>query len=392
MAQPPGFVDPSKPNHVCLLSKVIYGLKQSPRAWFHALSTALLNQGFKPSRYDPSLFILSSQGSMIIVLIYVDDIIVTGDSRALISSFIAELQKSFALKDLGNLHFFLGIEVSHTAHGLHLTQTKYLKDILSRAKMQASTPCPSPMAPNTSLSRFDGDPFPDPHLYRSIVGALQYATLTRLDISYAVNKVSQFMHSPSTVHWGAVKRILRYLNGTLSHGLVLKPVSTFVLNAYSDADWAGSLDDRKSTSGFCVYLGPNILSWGSKKQATVSRSSTEAEFRSFAATCSELTWLQFLLAELQVPLTSPPTLWCDNIGANFLAANPMFHARTKHVEIDFHFIRERVANKSLQIRFITSKDQIADVFTKPLSAPRFLLLTTKLTVSSNPSACGGSNT
>lgn len=215
---------------------------------------------------------------------------------------------------------------------------------------------------------------------------MQYATLTRPDISFAVNKVSQFLQAPTTNHWGAVKRILRYLNGTLSHGITLQPVSSFSLNAYSDADWAGSLDDRRSTSGFCVYLGPNIISWGSKKQTTVSRSSTESEFRSLAATCSEIIWLQFLLAELRIPLASPPSLWCDNQSANFLAANPMFHARTKHVEIDFHFIRERVANKSLLIRFISTKDQLADVFTKPLAAPRFLHLASKLTVAPYPSA------
>ena len=212
MEQPPGFIDASKPNHICLLSKAIYGLKQSPRAWFHALSTALLNQGFQASRYDPSLFILSTNNSMLIVLIYVDDIIVTGDSRDRIQAFINSLQQTFALKDLGDLHFFLGIEVHSTSQGLHLSQTKYLKDVLSRAKMQDANPCPSPMVPNLSLSRFDGDPFEDPHLYRSIVGALQYATLTRPDISFAVNKVSQFLQAPTTTHWGAVKIILRYLN------------------------------------------------------------------------------------------------------------------------------------------------------------------------------------
>jgi Reverse transcriptase (RNA-dependent DNA polymerase) len=301
---------------------------------------------------------------MLIILIYVDDIIVTGDSRDLIQRFICSLQNNFALKDLGDLYFFLGIEVLPTAPGLHLSQTKYINDVLHRSRMHDANPCPSPMVPNISLSRFDGDPFEDPHLYRSIVGALQYATLTRPDISFAVNKVSQFMHSPTLVHWGAVKRILRYLKGTIHHGITLQPISSFDLHAYSDADWAGSLDDRKSTSGFCIYLGSNIISWGSKKQATVARSSTESEFRCLATTCSELVWLQLLITELHIPLSSTPTLWCDNIGATFLAANPVIHARTKHVEIDFHFIRERVANKTLRISFISSKDQIADVFTK----------------------------
>jgi Reverse transcriptase (RNA-dependent DNA polymerase) len=319
----------------------------------------------------------------------VDDIIVTGTSLHIIHTLIRSLQQNFALKDLGPLHFFLGVEVKSTKDGLHLSQSKYIKDVLTRAKMHNSNPYPSPMVPTSSLSRFDGDPFDDPHLYRSIVGALQYATLTRPDIAFAVNKVSQFMHSPTTIHWAAVKRILRYLKGSISHGILLQPAPNFSLNAYSDADWAGSLDDRKSTSGFCIYLGPNIISWGSKKQPTVARSSTESEYKALAITSSELIWLQYLLAELKVSISSPPVLWCDNIGATFLASNPMFHARTKHVEIDYHFVRERVANKTLQIRFLTSKDQIADIFTKPLASPRFIFLTSKLTVCA--SACGGAN-
>lgn len=220
MAQPPGFEDPTKPSHVCRLSKALYGLKQSPRAWFQALSSALLSQGFKASCYDPSLFILASQGASLIVLIYVDDIIVTGSSATLVHSFIASLQHKFALKDLGWLHYFLGIEVRPCANDLHLSQAKYIQDLLTRANMQHANSLPSPMVPNTSLSRFDGDPFNDPHLYRSIVGALQYATLTCLDISFAVNRVSQFMQSPSTTHWAVVNRILRYLKGTSSHGLL----------------------------------------------------------------------------------------------------------------------------------------------------------------------------
>lgn len=389
MKQPPGFVEPSLPNHVCLLSKSLYGLKQSPRAWFQTLSSALIAYGFHGSQYDPSLFVLHSNGRTIIFLVYVDDIIVTGTHLDSIQTLIVHLQSQFALKDLGPLHYFLGIEVSSHNNGLHLCQAKYINDLISRAHMQDAHPYPSPMASNLTLSKHDGDPCSDPHLYRSIVGALQYATLTRPDIAYSVNKVSQYMHSPTTSHWAAVKRILRYLKGSSHLGLSITPSSSLNLHAYCDADWAGCPDDRRSTSGYCIYLGSNLISWSSKKQPTVSRSSTEAEYRSLANTGAELIWVQYLLTELQVSLHSAPTLWCDNIGATFLASNPMFHARTKHVELDYHFIRERIMSHQLQVQFICSKDQIADIMTKPLTTPRFLLLRPKLTVVDTPSACGG---
>jgi hypothetical protein len=221
------------------------------------------------------------------------------------------------------------------------------------------------------------------------VGALQYATITRPDITFSVNKVSQFLANPTDDHWQAVKRILRYLKGTSDHGLQLHKSTSLCLQAFTDADWAGCPDDRKSTTGFAVFLGENLLSWSSKKQVTVSRSSTEAEYRSMAMATAELMWIQSLLSELGISSSTPPVLWCDNLGATFLAANPVFHARTKHIELDFHFVREQVATKKLLVKFICSADQIGDIFTKSVSSHRFRQLCSKLTLAARPFSLRG---
>jgi hypothetical protein len=321
--------------------------------------------------------------------VYVDDIILTGSSPTAINGLIQKLSVEFPIKDLGKLNFFLGVEVSRSDAGMHLCQQRYISDILKRANMSLAKPITSPMSSSATLSKFDGVKFDDATLYRSIVGALQYLSITRPDIAFAVSKVSQFMNEPRDTHWSAVKRILRYLKHTIDHGLLIRKCSSNQLFAFSDADWAGCPDDRRSTSGFCIFLGTNLLSWSSKKQPTVSRSTTESKYKSMANTAAELCWLQSLLSELGVFLSTAPILFCDNIGATYLSANPVFHARTKHIAIDYHFVRDRVATKSLVVKFLSSKDQIADVLTKPLVAARFNFLKTNLNVFAPPSRLRG---
>jgi histone deacetylase 1/2 len=323
--------------------------------------------GFKSSKADTSLFIFSQGGVYIYMLVYVDDIVIASSSSAAVDKLVHALSDTFPIKDLGVLEYFLGLEASRNSGGMTLTQRKYALDLLHRVGMENCKSTSTPLAPTERLSRDTGASLgpDDSFRYRSIVGGLQYLTLTRPDILFAVNKVCQFLSQPTEVHWEAVKRILRYVKGTLNTGLKFRKSSSMGISIFTDADWAGDVDDRRSTGGFAVFVGPNLVSWSAKKQPTVSRSSTEAEYKALANGAAEAMWVESLLKELGVSQQRFPILWCDNLGATYLTANPVFHARTKHIEIDFHFVRERVADGALQIRFISSGDQVADMFTKP---------------------------
>jgi histone deacetylase 1/2 len=280
--------------------------------------------------------------------------------------------------------FFLGIEVKKKNNGILLTQEKYISDLLKKTGMVNCKQVNTLMSVTEKLSANVGDPLgpEDSTKYRSIVGGLQYATLTRPDISFSLNKVRQYLNSPTTMHLTAVKRILRYLAYTKSVGLRINRSLSTLVTAFSDADWAGSLDDRRSTRGFAIFLGSNLISWSARKQATVSRSSTEAEYKSVANATAEVMWIQKLLEELRIASPKMAHLWCDNIGATYLSANPVFHARTKHVEVDYHFVRERVANKLLAIRFIYTGDQVADGFTKPFPVKQLEMFRNNLNLGS----------
>jgi histone deacetylase 1/2 len=255
------------------------------------------------------------------------------------------------LKDLGELHYFLGIEVSKLGEGILLSQAKYSNDVLRRTGMLNCKLANTPMSTSDKLSAYECTPLgaKDSTRFRSIVGALQYLTLTRLDISFAVNKICQFLHAPTLVHWTTAKRILRYVKHTINLGLKISRSRSTLVSGFSDAYWAGDVDDRRSTGGFAIFLGSNLISWSARKQPTVSRSSTKAEYRAMANATAEIIWVQLLLRELGTRSPPPARLWCDNIGAIYLSANPVFHAQTKHIEIDYHFVRERVAQKLLHV-------------------------------------------
>ncbi|XP_040999433.1 uncharacterized mitochondrial protein AtMg00810-like [Juglans microcarpa x Juglans regia] len=315
--------------------------------------------------------------------VYVDDMIITSSSSSDVKRLIVSLGQAFPVTDLGPLPYFLGLELDYLSDGLFISQRKYISDLLKKANMLGSKPISSPMSTSTKLSKFDAPTFENATLFRSIVGSLQYLSLTRPDVSFAVNKVYQFMHDPKNTDWTAVKRILQYLKSTINHGLFLAKKSGLTLHAFSDADWAGCPHDRRSTRGFCIFLGNHLISWSSRKQHTLACSSIEAEYKSLANTTAELIWLQTLIKDLGFSLSQPSVLWCDNLGATYLSSNPIYHShhsRTKHMDVDFHFVRDRVAAKTLQVQFCSNKDQLANVFTKPLVADRFFSLKSSLNV------------
>ncbi|KAL6347793.1 hypothetical protein AAG906_026322 [Vitis piasezkii] len=291
MEQPKGFVNSDFPDYVCKLNKSLYGLKQAPRAWFMRLSQTLLEFGFLSSPVDASLFVYHKGHIHLFILIYVDDILVTGTDPSLIQSLIQKLQTEFKMKDLGPLGYFLGIQASRDSSGLHLRQSKYIGDLLHRTKMVGAKPASSPCTTGLKLSTHVGEPLTASQIteYRQTVGALQYCTLTRPDIAFSVNQLCQHMHCPNSVHWTAAKRVLRYLKGTIDLGLwYTKGEQT--LQAFCDSDWAGNPDDRRSTTG------------------------TEAEYRALAITTAELYRIRMLLKELHISLPTAPTIWCDNMA------------------------------------------------------------------------------
>ena len=322
-------------------------------------------------------------------MVYVDDIVVTGNNPIFINNFVTTLASRFSLKDLGQLSQFLGVEIISTKDGMFLSQHSHIRDLLTQHGMDGAKIVSTPLSSSQVLTVDDDTPPVDPTPYRKLVGSLQYLAFTRPDISFAVNKLSQFMHSPTQTHWQALKRVLRYLKGTLHHGLFLNRKSPLELSAFSDSDWGGVTTAGRSTTAYILYLGSNIISWKSARQKSVSRSSTEAEYKALANAAAELSWVQNLLTELGIKITHPPHLYCDNTGATYVCANPVYHSRMKHVALDYHFVREKVAAGDLKVLHVNSTDQLADVLTKPLSRAPFLSLRSKLESPTDPPSCGG---
>jgi hypothetical protein len=389
MTVPQG-VDSSRPNQVCKLLKSLYGLRQASRKWYEKLTGLLLDQGYQQSSSDYSLFTLKKQASFTALLVYVDDIILAGNSLEEFDKIKRVMDNEFKIKDLGKLRYFLGIEVAHSQSGISICQRKYCLDLLKDTGLLGSKPITTPLDSSVKLHQDNSAAYEDIAGYRRLVGRLLYLTTTRPDIAFVTQQLSQFLTSPTIIHYDTACRVIRYLKGTPGRGLFFPRNSPLQILGFADADWANCVDSRRSTSGYCFFLGSSLISWRAKKQNTVSRSSSEAEYRSLSFAACELQWLLYLLKDLHIECVKPAVLYCDNQSAVHIASNPVFHERTKHLEIDCHFVRDKVQQGTFKLLPISTKSQLADFFTKALPPKVFNSFISKLSMINiyHTPACG----
>ena len=363
MTLPPGFHSKgecvsasSTAPKVCKLVKSLYGLRQASRQWYTKLSATIKELGFVQSQADHSLFVHCKGSLFTALLVYVDDMVITGNDQACVASLKSVLDQKFGIKDLGSLKYFLGLEIARNKDGISLSQRKYALEVLEEAGMTGCKPVQTPMEQQLKLSKDSGDLFTDSGQYRRLIGKLMYLTLSRPNITYAVHRLSQFLAQPRAPHMKAATRILQYVKGTPGQGVFFPTNSDLHLKAYCDADWAGCPDTRKSLTGYCVFLSDALVSWRSKKQSTVSKSSAEAEYRAMATTTCELTWILQLLQDLHVKHVKPALMYCDNQAALHIAANLVFHERSKQIETNCHVVRNKILEGKLKTFYVSTKD------------------------------------
>ena len=364
------------------LKKALYGLRQAPRAWNARLDKELLKLGFVKNPQEHDVYRRSDKTSLLLVGVYVDDLIITGSSRAIIDAFKKEMMGNFSMSDLGLLSYYLGIQVEQKDGMTTLCQSSYTLKILEQEGMKGCNPCSVPMENRLKLSKKDESSPVDKTKFRSIIGSLRYLVNTRPDIAFAFGIVSRFMEDPRATHWAAVKQILRYLARTVNYGFVYKgpSVGDPELVGFSDSDLAGDVDDRKSTSGSVFLLGSNLVTWVSQKQRVVALSSCEAEYIASANAACQGIWLSRLLGELLGVQAPKVRLMVDNKSAIALSKNPVHHDRSKHIDTKYHFVRDCVDRGEVDIDHVGTAEQLADILTKALGRVRFVELRQQLGV------------
>ena len=352
--QPPGFESHKFPDHVFKLNKALYGLKQAPRAWYERLSKFLIENDFVRGSVDKTLFIKRKDQDLLVVQIYVDDIIFGATDETFCQEFAKLMQGEFEMSMMGELTFFLGLQIKQTNEGIFINQAKYTKELLKKFGMESSKEIGTPMNPACRLDKDEEGNSIDQKLYRGMIGSLLYLTASRPDILFSVCVCARFQSNPKESHMLAVKRIIRYLKGTINLGLWYSKQSSLDLIGYTDADYGGCKIDRKSTSGTCQFLGVNLISWHSRKQNSVALSTAEAEYVAAGSCCAQVLWIKQQLEDYGIAQIKIPIM-CDNTSAINLTKNPIQHSRTKHIEIRHHFIRDHVLNGDIELNFICSE-------------------------------------
>jgi uncharacterized membrane protein YciS (DUF1049 family) len=382
--QPPGFEDQDFLDYVYFLLKAIYGLKQAPRKWYDTLSEFLLENDFVRGVIDKTLFSKKHKNDTLLVQVYVDDIIFGSTNDSLCKRFSKLMQSKFEMSLMGELKFFLGLQVNQRIDGIFICQSKYVRELLKKYQMEESASAMTPSSTAVKFGACETSIKVDVTSYRGMIGSLLYLTASRPDIMYATCLCARFQADPRDVHLVAVKRIFRYLKGTPNLGIWYPKESDFKLIGYTDSDYAGSVVDRKSTSGSCQFLGSRLVSWFSKKQQTVSNSTAEAEYIAAGSCCAQILWIRNQLRDYGFVLDKIPIL-CDNTSAIAITNNPVQHSRTKHIDIRYHFIREHVMNGTVELFFIPTEEQTADIFTKSIDESTFTRLVGKLGMLNSPS-------
>ncbi|GJV44112.1 putative ribonuclease H-like domain-containing protein [Tanacetum coccineum] len=370
VTQPKGFEDPYFPKHVYRVVKALYGLHQAPRAWYARLSAFLLQHNYRRGTIDKTLFIKKDSRDILLVQVYVDDIIFGSTNKAWCEEFEVLMKGEFEMSAMGEMSFFLGLQVKQLPDGIFISQDKYVKDMLTKFDMESVRTATTPYEAAKTKLKDEADPPVNVHLYRSMIGSLMYLTASRPDIMFAVSACSRHQVTPLTSHLNAVKKIFKYLKGQPKLGLWYPKDSPFQLEAYSDSDYAGSHGDRKSTTGGCQFLGRRLISWQCKKQTIVATSSTEAEYVAAASCCAQVLWIQNQLLDYGFNFMNTK-IFIDNQSTICIVKNPVFHQRTKHIEIRHHFIRDANEKNLIQVLKIHTDDNVADLLTKAFDGPRF---------------------
>ncbi|GJZ94767.1 putative ribonuclease H-like domain-containing protein [Tanacetum coccineum] len=365
VSQPEGFEDQDNPTHVYRLKKALYGLKQAPRAWYDTLSKFLLANNFFKGAVDPTLFTRKSGKHILLVQIYVDDIIFASTDHNACHIFSKEMSSKFQMSMMGQMSFFLGLQVSQSPRGIFINQAKYALETLKKYGMDLSDPVDTPMVDRLKLDEdLMGIPV-DQTRFRGMVGSLIYLTASRPDLVFAVCMCARYQAKPTKKHFEAIKRVFWYLKGTINMGLWYPKDNAMSLTAYADADHAGCQDSRRSTSGSAQFLGDRLVSWSSKKQRSTAISTTEAEYIAMSGCCAQILWMRSQLKDYGFDFNKIP-LYCDNKSAIALCCNNVQHSRSKHIDIRHHFIREQVENRVVELYFVEMNYQLADILTKAL--------------------------